>query len=127
MTTAHRIREARLRLNLSQEGFAQKLGVSTASVSRWERGETLPRNRAKTLLVELTGMPADSLAPEDESDAASVGVPNEFAPILAALEHMLNAAKASGSARDRRRSDKKQGRRTALASAAAAPSTGSMA
>ena len=35
--------QVRLRLNLSQEMFAQKLGVSFATVNRWENGKSIPR------------------------------------------------------------------------------------
>ena len=34
--------QVRLRLNLSQEMFAQKLGVSFATVNRWENGKSIP-------------------------------------------------------------------------------------
>ena len=35
--------ETRLKLNLSQEKLAQKLGVSFATINRWENGKTLPQ------------------------------------------------------------------------------------
>ncbi len=35
--------ETRLRLNLSQEKLAKKLGVSFATVNRWEKGKTQPQ------------------------------------------------------------------------------------
>ena len=37
-----RIREIRNRLGLTQERFAQRLGVSFVTVSRWERGKSKP-------------------------------------------------------------------------------------
>ncbi|MDX2213687.1 MAG: helix-turn-helix transcriptional regulator [Oculatellaceae cyanobacterium bins.114] len=39
---ANLVRETRQRLNLSQEKFAAKLGVSFQSVNRWENGRTKP-------------------------------------------------------------------------------------
>ena len=36
------VKELRERLGLSQEGLARTLNVSTASVSRWERGQGNP-------------------------------------------------------------------------------------
>ena len=40
-----RIHEIRLRLGLSQEGFARKLGVSLTAVGCWERGKYGPGSR----------------------------------------------------------------------------------
>lgn len=37
---AHRMREARERLGLSQEQVAHRLGVTLRTYARWERGET---------------------------------------------------------------------------------------
>jgi len=39
------LREARIRLGLTQEEAARRLGVSVSTLSRWERGEHLPRSR----------------------------------------------------------------------------------
>lgn len=35
--------EVRLKLNLSQEKLAQKVGVSFTTINRWESGKTLPQ------------------------------------------------------------------------------------
>ncbi len=43
----------RAKLNLSQEGLAKLMGVSLASVSRWERGENEPTAIAKVKLEDL--------------------------------------------------------------------------
>ena len=43
MEFKNRCLQVRLRLNLSQEMFAQKLGVSFATVNRWENGKSIPR------------------------------------------------------------------------------------
>lgn len=37
------IRSLRLRLGLTQEAFARRLGVSITTVSRWENGQVKPR------------------------------------------------------------------------------------
>ena len=42
-----KINDLRKRLNLSQEEFAQKLGVSFTSVNRWENGQAKPSKLAK--------------------------------------------------------------------------------
>jgi putative transcriptional regulator len=41
-----RVREIREQLNLTQEGMAEELGVSFATVNRWENGWTLPSKLA---------------------------------------------------------------------------------
>lgn len=38
-TVAKRLREARLAIGMSQEGFASAIGASQQAVSRYERGE----------------------------------------------------------------------------------------
>ena len=47
------IKELRLKLGLSQERFAQKLGVSLSSVTRWERGISKPSQLAQRRLDRL--------------------------------------------------------------------------
>lgn len=47
-----RIRRLRVALGLSQERFAQRIGVTAATVSRWERGRTRPRSEALLRLLE---------------------------------------------------------------------------
>ena len=44
----------RSRLGLSQEKFAEKLGVSVSSVSKWERGWYKPRGLSLRTLERLT-------------------------------------------------------------------------
>ena len=41
------VKEVRRRLGLSQEGLAQALGVSFATVNRWENGKTVPSKLAQ--------------------------------------------------------------------------------
>lgn len=43
----------RNKLILTQEEFAELLGVSFASVNRWERGHHEPTTKAKRKIVEL--------------------------------------------------------------------------
>ena len=44
--TARRIKELRFKLGLTQEQFAQKVGVSFSTVSRWENGRGHPSRLA---------------------------------------------------------------------------------
>ncbi len=41
------VKEVRRQLTLSQENLAQALGVSFATVNRWENGRTVPSKLAK--------------------------------------------------------------------------------
>jgi putative transcriptional regulator len=38
------IREIREAMGISQEGFARKVGVAYNTVSRWEKGKSLPKS-----------------------------------------------------------------------------------
>ena len=50
---AARLRLLRTRLGLSQEQLARRLGVSFATVNRWESGRSRPSARARLALAEL--------------------------------------------------------------------------
>ena len=43
------VKEVRRKLGLSQEDLAHALGVSFATVNRWENGKTMPSKMAKTV------------------------------------------------------------------------------
>ncbi len=47
----------RTRLGLTQEKFAEKLGVSVSAVARWERGLRKPRGQSLRDLEWLTKLP----------------------------------------------------------------------
>lgn len=47
------IKELRMKLGLSQEQLAQKLGVSFVSVNRWENGKSKPSALAIKALKDL--------------------------------------------------------------------------
>ena len=47
------IREIRLKCFLSQETFAKELGVSFATVNRWESGKTKPTYKAMKLIDDF--------------------------------------------------------------------------
>jgi len=44
------VKEIRRQLSLSQEDLARQLGVSYATVNRWENGQSLPSKLAKAQL-----------------------------------------------------------------------------
>ena len=53
MTYAEGIKLLRKRMLISQEELAEKLGVSFASVNRWENGKYEPTIKAKRKLAPL--------------------------------------------------------------------------
>ncbi len=42
------VKDVRTHLNMSQEEFAHELGVSFATINRWENGKTTPSRLART-------------------------------------------------------------------------------
>ena len=52
---ATRLKEMRLRLELSQEKFAALLGVTLVTVNRWETGDCEPSQMAMKLSDQLAG------------------------------------------------------------------------
>ena len=58
------VKEIRSKLNLSQEELAAKLGVSFATLNRWENEKITPRGKARDAilkLVEESGLDQDAL------------------------------------------------------------------
>ena len=53
MTYGEKVKEVRLKLNMSQEMLARELEVSFATVNRWERMHTEPSFRAKQKFEEF--------------------------------------------------------------------------
>ena len=48
--TNDRIRKLRQELNMTQESFAHEIGVTFATVNRWENGRTTPNKVAQKVL-----------------------------------------------------------------------------
>ncbi len=48
-----RIRRLRQELNMTQESFAHEIGVTFATVNRWENGRTTPNKVAQKVLTLL--------------------------------------------------------------------------
>lgn len=47
------IRDLRIQLNISQEDLARAIGVSFATVNRWENGKSLPSKLAASQLLSF--------------------------------------------------------------------------
>ena len=66
--------ELRKRAGLSQEDFAEKLGVSRQAVSKWERGEALPDTENLIVISEMFGVTIDELLKSDKiADGGNCG------------------------------------------------------
>src|SRR5580692_7145163 len=73
--TAATLRSIRAKLNLTQEQLAERLGVSFATVNRWEGGSTVPQKAARetiTALARDAGVEPIEDASESSGPAADV-------------------------------------------------------
>ncbi|MDC7222258.1 MAG: DUF5680 domain-containing protein [Spirochaetales bacterium] len=61
MSIGNRIQELRKSQSLTQEGLAEKSGVSRQSVTKWERGESLPEVEKLIRLSEIFRVTVDFL------------------------------------------------------------------
>jgi predicted ATPase/DNA-binding CsgD family transcriptional regulator/DNA-binding XRE family transcriptional regulator len=70
-SVGERLKDLRRRLRLSQEQLARRLGVSFATVNRWESGRTQISARSLAALAELEATAADN----DDADADGSTLP----------------------------------------------------
>ena len=73
--TAPTLQAIRARLDLTQEQLAERLGVSFATVNRWEGGATTPQKAARTAIAALAaeaGIDIDARAVDEAESAARV-------------------------------------------------------
>ena len=87
----------RAKLDLTQEQLAERLGVSFATVNRWEGGVTMPQKAARTAIAALAaevGIEAAELAVDEAESAAQVTRRrsrrrNDVVPTTKPMEQML--------------------------------------
>lgn len=60
------IKELRLKMKLTQQELAFKLGVAVTTIARWESGVSRPRKMALILIEEIFGIDIDSCRKEIE-------------------------------------------------------------
>ena len=65
MATKLNIRQTRLAANLSQRDLAQRLGISSAAVAKWEAGQSYPSADKLPALANALGVPIDQLYSRD--------------------------------------------------------------
>ena len=93
----------RARLDLTQEQLAERLGVSFATVNRWEGGVTMPQKAARTAIAALAAEAGidDAEPAVDEADSAAQVTRrrsrrrNDAVPTTKPMEQMLWAAACS--------------------------------
>ncbi len=60
---------------MTQEGIAEKVGVTRQAVAKWEAGETVPDLEKCRLLAELFGVSLDDLANYDPEENMGLSLP----------------------------------------------------
>lgn len=71
--TAGEVKELRLSLGCSQEEFCKIMGVTVATLSRWETEKAVPRGRNESLLHYLSDMLKKGRKPEELKKILLVG------------------------------------------------------
>ncbi|MEJ5222171.1 MAG: helix-turn-helix domain-containing protein, partial [Tepidiforma sp.] len=85
--TPGEIRTLRARLGLTQAQLGEQLGVSFASINRWENGQARPSALAASRLAELVASsagPPPSAAPRPAVDVDFLGDPRKLAAVVEA-------------------------------------------
>ncbi len=73
MTFGQQLRVWRRRRLLTQRGLADRLGVSSITVQRWELGHSVPRPTHQSGLVEALGLSPDEFFTAREGEQAVPG------------------------------------------------------
>ena len=87
MSFANNLKQGRVEKELTQEQFAELLGVSRQAVSKWELGDGYPEVEKLISLVKMLGVSLDWLFEEEVAAEQPVGDSLEnFPGIIAGLE-----------------------------------------
>lgn len=88
MSTASLIRNIRLRLKLTEQEFADQVGVSRGAVQQWEKGETAPKRKNQPAVAIALGLTvAQLMAGEDpSSNAVNVAVGTTRVPLISYVQ-----------------------------------------
>ncbi len=85
MTFCERILSIRQKSELSQEGFAEKLGVSRQSVSKWETGQAYPETDKLIEICDIFDVSLDWLIRGDDTPAVKKGISKRLISVVIAL------------------------------------------
>lgn len=89
LTTGQRIAQYRKRLNLSQEGLGEKVGVSRQAISKWEADATLPDIDKLISLSRLFGVSVGWLLGVEEPPEAQGEAPRITEELLLKIEEIV--------------------------------------
>ncbi|MGC0143188.1 helix-turn-helix domain-containing protein [Pseudactinotalea sp. Z1732] len=95
MINAQEIRDARQRGGMTQAELAQRVGVSQRTVGNWERGESIPRNRAAKIRAVL----ADHLSTGQAAPLRSASDAELLAEIARRFERAKESEEVVGNAK----------------------------
>lgn len=73
MSTAKLIREGRVRLGLTEQQFADAVGVSRGAVQQWERGTTAPKRNNQAAVARKLGISVPQLMGIDDAPPSAGG------------------------------------------------------
>ena len=97
--TSEKIYYLRNKNKLTQSELAAKLGVTQISVSKWEKGRSMPKSQASLLLAELFGVTIQSLM-DDEQDLVYISEQSggmDTIPDLAAMQNQIKELQTENS------------------------------
>ena len=76
-TVAKNITALRTSMNLTQAQLGEKLNYSDKSVSKWERGDSVPDVFVLKKIADMAGVTVDYLLSEHEGDPAALALPQQ--------------------------------------------------
>jgi transcriptional regulator with XRE-family HTH domain len=84
MSVHTKIREGRARLGLTEQQFADKIGVSRSAVQQWEQEDgTAPNRSRQKAVAELLGLTVSELMTEESISQEAYGIARMFDSIPA--------------------------------------------
>ena len=83
MKIADRLKEARLRLGMTQEELAKKIGVTKGAIANYENGVSLPKVEFLYPLMEALGIDANFVYGVSNADSSIAVTPHERKVIVA--------------------------------------------
>lgn len=84
----NRLKEIRVKNHLTQEELAEKMRTEKTQISRWERGESIPRSEALIELSQILGVSVDCLLGLSEEPTIRIRLDNltlEEIAVIAAM------------------------------------------
>lgn len=84
MSVHSKIRAGRLRLELNEQQFGDRLGVSRGTVQQWEKEDgTAPNRRRQQAVADLLGMTVSELMTDESISQEAYGIGRMFDSIPA--------------------------------------------